>query len=189
MSTSETDTTEAEPALPLPTQPPPLLGAPPEHLDPTSPRFFDAAVKEAAWRRSLGIGLGVLGLTTVGFILWHSMGSVGTVLTDILKVSKDSASIDGARERIAWFAIGVHSILSIAAVFFGYSLLRAAERLLIPRHLLYEKKDVEVIRALLGMSTPANAIMTQAKAFATEALTLLKGAVDVVRPGPPQKPE
>ena len=47
-----------------------------------------------------------------------------------------------------------HSVITLALVFFGYSLIRAGERMHVPRWLLRDARDVEVIRAILGFDTP-----------------------------------
>jgi hypothetical protein len=51
--------------------------------------------------------------------------------------------------------LGAHALVALAAAFFAYQLIRAGERLLIPARVI-ESADVDVIRALTGVDTPAS---------------------------------
>ena len=57
---------------------------------------------------------------------------------------------DGVLE-VFYVSVGGHVVIAVALVWFIYQLLRAAERMILPRHL---SSDPEVARTLLGINTP-----------------------------------
>jgi hypothetical protein len=71
-------------------------------------------------------------------------------------------------------------LLSLAAILFGYSLLRTAERMLIPRHLFQDSSHVELVRILIGEDHPARAMLKAAKESVALAGGLMRDAAALV---------
>ncbi|MDO9020532.1 MAG: hypothetical protein Q8S73_36745 [Deltaproteobacteria bacterium] len=69
------------------------------------------------------------------------------------------------------------ALVSIALIFFGYQLLRVAERMLAPPSLL-TRDNIEVLRALIGIETPADG-----------ASRIIKSATDLANSISRKKPD
>lgn len=96
-------------------------------------------------RNLLGIGLVFVGIVLVAVLLFRSIAG----LDDAVK----------AEPKLVAYAIALlatHAVVTVAGVYFGYQLIRAGERLLLlPKTI--ESAEVDRIRALLGVETPASA--------------------------------
>jgi hypothetical protein len=77
--------------------------------------------------------------------------------------------------------IAVHGIISVAAVYFGYSLLKAAERMFVPERIMKDSKDVDLVRALLGMNAPTDALAGKFKSISATTLPLLKWMTELAK--------
>jgi hypothetical protein len=65
-----------------------------------------------------------------------------------------------AAMKVFYVSVGGHAVITIALVWLIYQLLRAAERMVLPRAL---SNEPEVIRALLGISSPQSELLRLAK--------------------------
>ena len=138
--------------------------------DQDDPRASDSAKKLIGQsNREAGLRLAAACLFGLGgpIVVWCILSSSVEAIEQLVRAPRDTS------ERIVIASMIAHAIVSIAAVYFGYTMLRAAERLFVPQRLLRDKQDVEVIRAILGIDTPSNAIASQAKAGANEIVELV----------------
>ncbi len=126
---------------------------------------------EASLRRWAGTIAGILGTVIVTVVLLYSTFAIDDI----------AAKVKPETERVVFLLLIVHGVISIAAVYFGYSMLRVSERMFVPRRLLNDAKDVEVIRAILGVSTPARAVAAQLRAASGEVQALAKTATEVIK--------
>lgn len=117
-------------------------------------------------RLFLGFAFAIVGAAVIAFVFYdgytwlHDEGKVGTDL-----------------ELKAYIArLVAHSVVSVALVFFGYTLLRAAERMFIPRFLLTGEDPVETVRAILGIDTPLRAALREVKELTKGVGTFMKAA-------------
>jgi hypothetical protein len=125
-----------------------------------------------------GAVAGVLGVSVVVFVIWHSTSAINDELTRQFLLGPNFSQ---KSEKLIMVAMAVHGIISVAAVYFGYSMLRVAERMLIPRRLLTDFQDVEVIRAILGIRPPAKIALSQLKAMSAEVQSLVKTMAEFVK--------
>lgn len=88
---------------------------------------------------------------------------------------------DELHARLSEIGLVVHGVISVAAIYFAYEMLRAAERLLIPRRLYGDAKDAEVIQALTGVRAPSRFIARQVKTMLAEVAAVVKTASHVAR--------
>jgi hypothetical protein len=110
--------------------------------------------KEAASRRTIGWSLGCVGLLVVVIIICAAFWALHGIASRI----PDSAPY------LIMVAMVAHAIISLGAIWFGYQMLRAAERMFVPQRLLKggdSKTDVELVRALTGISAPTTAALEQ----------------------------
>ena len=150
----------------LPGEDPSLNSAPvPPLPSPSLPRPMEGdnghdlareIAKEASSRRSAGWAMGIVGLVVVVVVLMWAVCNVNAVIQE-----KDVSAY------LMIIAMSAHAVISIAAVWFGYQMLRAAERMFVPQRLMNDSKDVEVLRALIGITAPTTAAADQLKALTT----------------------
>jgi len=85
-------------------------------------------------------------------------------------------------ERLFLATLAVQAIVSVAAVYFAYTMLKVAERLSLPPRLLRDAKDVELVRAILGIDTPAKAATDQIKSVAEQMSVMAKPLAEITIP-------
>src|SRR5262249_10263238 len=90
---------------------------------------------EANNRRWVGRVTGLAVIVLVAAIIVYALWSLDRLLPAILARESD--------RLIVIVALVAHAIVSVAAVYFGYSMLRIAERMFLPRRLFLHTKDVE----------------------------------------------
>jgi hypothetical protein len=110
-------------------------------------------------RNLLGWSFLALGLLAILVALYLAWVGIEHVKFDVANEVPQSI------ERLAYAHLAVHAIVTIALVYLGYSLVRAAERMFVPRWLLQatDERDVEVIKAILGVDSPGKAIVKLTK--------------------------
>lgn len=133
----------------------------------------DVTARYCLGRIAGGIGC----LVIMGVLIW-----AGCHANDVIdKVSAQKDTMTPAMEISIWVSIGAHAAISIAAIYFGYSMLRLAERMLLPRHLLHDETKVNVVRALLGVKTPAESAVDGVKQISENLSTILKPIAELAR--------
>jgi len=155
-----------------------------EHLsDPNPPREETGTVdRSAALLRRISLDgrgrvIAACAAGTVGpWVVWHVL-STSTQAIERLAQSP----VPAGAERVIIASMAAHAVVSVATVFFGYTMIRAAERLLVPKRLLQDKQDVEVIRAILGIDTPTNTIASQVKAATNETVDVITKVLRAAR--------
>jgi hypothetical protein len=126
-----------------------MSGSPPP-ISPVDKALLEEIQGSSNFRRTTGIILTGLGIADVGAVLYSASHN----LPDLAKTTTDST--------IAIALLSAHGVLGVAAIFFGYQLLKMAERLFVPKFVL-EGKDVEVIRALTGVDHPTKFALDHVK--------------------------
>lgn len=132
----------------------------------------DEIRSEMLVRRITAAVVAVVGAGTIIKVMLIAVSGINEVL---------KAEAPGGHEYIRVVAMGAHAVISVAAVWFGYQMLRAAERLMVPRRFLANSTDVELLRALLGISAPTTALADQVKLMATTATDLIKASSEAVK--------
>ena len=106
--------------------------------------------RAATTRFVLGCILMVGGTAIVLSAIWVGSSSIDSVAYISPVTPPKEPSVD---YHFAYLKFAAHAVVTVTAVLFGYSMIRASERMFIPRWLLREG-EVEVIRALLGFESP-----------------------------------
>jgi hypothetical protein len=164
------------PPLVQPVQLPPLV-----QQDPLEKEFATEIAQGFTFRRSAGIWFAVTGCLVIGSaIVWAEM-SIDAAIGRVIGTQADKLTA-ASTERLLFAILAVQAIVSVAAVYFGYSMLRAAERLFVPQRLLTDSKDVELVRAILGIDTPAKAAADQLKNVAEQMSAMAKPMGEIVKP-------
>lgn len=133
---------------------------PPVKTPDGTPDHSETLLNEAVrTRRWIGYALGLIGL---GVVIWAAERSFATL--EGLPVPQDKLT-----ERHHWLGVSGHLVLTVALVFFAYQLLRAAERLILPRW--WVERNPEGAKIMLGMSDPADSMKRA-----------LEAAADILRP-------
>jgi hypothetical protein len=120
-------------------------------------------------RRGAGGCIGVIGIAVVAYVVVSAIGHVNDAI---------SRAPEG-KEYLAIVAVAAHTVISLGAVWFGYQMLRAAERMFVPRRFLSDAKDVEVLRALIGINAPTTAAADQLKVLLGD--TPIKSLVELIK--------
>lgn len=129
---------------------------------------------ELAFRRNAGIGLGASGCIIVLAMLLVSDCSIHETIDAFTGKGVDPSSPTIAKWSLtlACASLATHTVVSVAGVYFAYQLIRAAERLLLPSRFMNPqnstKNDVEMARALMGMTEPSRAATNAVKQMAKE---------------------
>jgi hypothetical protein len=139
----------------------------------------EKAHDEIERRHRLGYYSAAFGALVISGTLIWSIYSVNWPIANFFDARME---IDSAKERVIFATIGAHAIITVAAVYFGYTMLRLSERMFLPRHLLHDESTVGVVKALLGVSTPAKAAADGAKQAAESLATVLKPLVELTKP-------
>lgn len=98
----------------------------------------------AQQRRLVGYVVGIIGMGLVVGILWTSHGSLAHLLP--------LADVSDRHFHFLIVLIASHAIVAVAGIAFGYQLLRAAERMLMPH---WWVRNPEIAAVMLGMRHPA----------------------------------
>ena len=140
-----------------------------------SPKTDDDDVEairtEATHRKWFALALAIVGTCAVGCSLWNAGKRIDAFVAMDIR--------DDLHARLAEIGMVGHAVISVAAMYFAYEMLRAAERLLIPRRLYGEAKDADVIQALTGVRAPSRFIARQVKAMLAEVSAVVKTAAHV----------
>jgi hypothetical protein len=107
---------------------------------------LDAAVTDMRRRSNVGYGLGATAIVGAVVLAIYSFCSLHRMA---------GAFSGGGTDRpleVFYVSVGGHAAITIAMVWFIYQVLRAAERMALPRHLL--SGDADMARTLLGISSP-----------------------------------
>lgn len=132
-------------------------------------------------RHTFGTWSGVFGGAVILIVLGWTALHAGEGLKDIREAARDD-KLSAAVERTVWISIGAHTLVAIAGVFFGYQLIRLAERMFVPRRLLEDVRQLEVVKALVGVDTPVKAAADGMKDIAENLAAVAKPLVDVLKP-------
>lgn len=157
------------------------FGLPPGAAEEENAKLQAAIRSEEDKRATAGYLTGFLGAATVVGVLIYSTLSINEAVDKYIDALKHFNSLPPQVIWIVFASIVVHGVVSVAAVYFGYSMLRAFERLLVPQRLLKDVKDVELVRAILGIDAPTDAIAGKIKSMSSEANALLKAISELVR--------
>lgn len=157
----------------IPVQPGPMSPAELRELEMAAESLRDLRA-ETRERKEAGRAAAGLGVVIVGFCALTAFASMDALLDEH----------QGTPAPVLIAALVGHAIVSAAVVFFGYQLVRVAERMYVPRHLMEDVKSVEVLRALLGIKHPSTLLLDQLKtAVGTLAsLGIVKPPVDPTKP-------
>jgi hypothetical protein len=105
------------------------------------PLGVDDDVDVLKWRRSIGYAIGAVAILGVAAMLAFSMWSL-----------HEMAPPDDGQEIYGYVMLGAHAVLMIAAVWFCYQLLRAAERMVLPYW--WVRFNTDAVRMMLGITDP-----------------------------------
>ena len=119
---------------------------------------------EATFRKWVAAAATLIGLITIVYVILYGLHNPCIWLPD-----KTPATV-------AIIVFVERGLISGAGVLFGYSMLRVAERMLVPWHLTKDAKDVELVRILIGSDSPARAVLKSAKEAAAITGGLLRDA-------------
>jgi hypothetical protein len=176
----------------LPEQPPP--GDSPSESDPQDSVGRVVLRDEAAVVtsvQSLRTRLGVVFLLAGGLVVAIAFGQAYRGLDDLRVGGKEEMPL--SVEHLMFAQLAVHAIVTLALVYLGYSLFRAAERMFIPRWLLQaqDTRDVDVIRAILGIDTPGRTAVRMSKETLKAVGSVLAPILGAIRgrPAPEAHPD
>ena len=113
-------------------------------LSPTEKRNVDDAVATMRQRATIGYWLGAAALGAALGLAFYSFCSLNRMETAF-------AGDKPPPLEAFYVTVGGHAVVTIALVWFIYQVLRAAERMALPRHLA---NDPDIARTLLGISSP-----------------------------------
>lgn len=153
-----------------PPQPPPLAdpsgtsGIPPR----ADPQTLADLRAEATFRKWLSLVATILGLAAMGGTIVYGLEN------PCVKLPAETPT------AVAIIVFVERGLLSVAGVLFGYSMLRVAERMLVPWHLTKDSSHVELVRILIGEDSPARAVVRAAKESAAIAGGLVRDAAALV---------
>jgi len=120
--------------------------------------------REGAMRRRIGWVLGGIGIVVV----------IVAIIVALCAIN-NNPSIP---------SMVAHAVISLGAVWFGYQMLRAAERMFVPQRLLRggdSKTDVELVRALTGINAPTSAALEQSMKMAGEFVRSVADATKEIK--------
>lgn len=104
------------------------------------------------FRRRLGYGLGLVSILLMVGLVGFSFWSLHSYL---------QKPTNGFEEHFTWLLVAGHAVITVAAAFFSYQLLRASERLSIPAW--WAKGDSRLMGAMLGIESPISKAMKAAE--------------------------
>lgn len=125
---------------------------------------LDEAVKAQNLRANVGYLLGLASLLAAAAIIIYSFCSLSKLH---LQQATEPGSTDSISVHVFYVQVGGHVLITVAAIWFLYQLLRAAERLALPRAWA---QNPEVARAMLGINSPLNEV----SGLLTQLITLAK---------------
>ncbi|WP_437654706.1 hypothetical protein [Sorangium sp. So ce1182] len=148
----------------------------------TAARLKSFIAKEDLKRAVAGFSAGVAGLVAVFVILTRSTRAIDETIDKVIgPVGQNPKTLPEHGVWVVLAGIAVHGIISVAAVYFGYSLLKAAERMFVPERIMKDSKDVELVRALLGMNAPTDAIAGKFRSMSATTLPLMKSMTELAK--------
>lgn len=132
------------------------------------------AKKDDSHRLFFGIAFGVLGLAMLGLVSYFSLKWM-----DGLELKGQPISDKQALYYLI-FSVSkllAHAAVSVVGIYAGYGLLKAAERMFVPRLLIREAGNaVEMARVILGIDTPVKEMVKTAGEIASAVKPLLSGS-------------
>ncbi|WP_438014954.1 hypothetical protein WMF18_29220 [Sorangium sp. So ce315] len=133
-------------------------------------------------RTYAGYAAGLTGLATVIGVLLYSTWAIDSAIEKAIgDVGKAPKALPDHGILVLLVGIAVHGVISLAAVYFGYSLLKAAERLFVPERIMKDSKDVELVRALLGMNAPTDALAGRFRSISASTLPILRSMTELAK--------
>jgi hypothetical protein len=118
-----------------------------------------AAIDDLRKRSNVGYGIGALAIAGALGLAIHSFCSLRTLSNEFLTTTTKVPFVPPSLE-VLYVLIGGHAVITLAMVWLVYQLLRASERMTLPRHL---SSNAEVARTLLGISSPQGEIIGMLK--------------------------
>lgn len=130
---------------------------------------IEDALDEHRHRQTLGYWLMGGGAALILYVLYDA-------------VSEADLSTPATTLELHWriAKLVAHAAVAIALIYLGYAAIRAGERMLLPRWLLQDAKDVELVRALLGIDSPLKTVLKEVK-------DLLSGLIPGTKPSSGEK--
>ena len=142
-------------------------------------------------RKIFALILAMVGAAIVGCTVWKSDESIQTILFAFGARNDNAANrspaIANGSIPIAIASLASHAVVSIAAVYFAYQLIRVAERMFLPSRFLSAQSngehDVELAKVLVGVTEPSRAASAAMKTMvrelerATKISKAVRGAV------------
>lgn len=139
----------------------------PAKLDPF-PGIKDGAAKDLRAVAVSRLAIGVL----------FAISAAGVVVYVFREAYKAISAVSEPDAKVAIAKLVAHAVVSVALVYFAYALLRAAERMFVPRSLIEGFDDAtEMTRALLGIDTPVKAALRELKGFVSDIASVAKQAI------------
>lgn len=135
---------------------------------------------ELCWRRCGAVLLATVGIGLVVWVLCNASSSIDALVATPPPPVEGKPPPTPVDFRLAVAAILAHAVVAVAAIYFAYEAVRAAERMLVPRHLYTTEQNVEIIHALTGFRSPTKFATEHVKQNFDELSVLLKSAVAVV---------
>lgn len=132
--------------------------------------YAKEAFEEGRYRRQIGIAFAIVGLIAI----------VGTIVFAIYGLVDLVTKAAGISLYVFIGLLVAHSVVSVAIVWFAYQALRAAERMFVPRRLMGDAKNVDVIRALVGIDAPTTAATKQIEEASKPLLEVVKAFAEIV---------
>ncbi len=125
-------------------------------------------------RRWVGYVLGLIGFGCV-------LGPAYLALKSINQIDVAALAAPNHRQTVALLAVkvGGEALISIALVYFGYQMLKAAERMVLP-HWWATKENLPVVRTMLGIDSPVDGAGRALKEAGESVQTVAKTAVDAI---------
>lgn len=177
MSADETHSVSGFIDSPAPKEMPSLPPTPPRSVEgelapptPAEKRDHDGkqlvADSLAAQRHRLWTGR-VLGAVGAVIVLWIGHAA-------LVRIAAESTAAK-SRYDVWMFAIKVlaEASVSIAMIFFGYQLLRVAERMMVPPSMM-TRDNIDTLRALIGVETPVDGASRAVRSLTDLAQTIKK---------------
>lgn len=126
-------------------------------------------------RINIGRGYAAAGGAIILLTLWHVLGELHSI-----QLPPDTDKVVHLHP-LAYLKFGGHAVVVGLFVWFGYQLMRAGERLMLPWW--WASTNIEIARAMLGMSDPIRSAVRMTSKMAREVLEVLKEAVKVTKGG------
>ncbi len=159
--------------------PPPMKGPQSKDFERSAPKItVEQVTADTDRRQYFGVAAGILGSGVILAVLAWTGFHIG----DPVDAIKNNQAVAAAIEHVVWFSIAAHTIIAVAAIFFGYQMLRLAERMFVPRHLLADETTLQVVQALVGVSSPAKAAVDTARQVAEDFAAIAKPVVELSKP-------